>query len=138
MGWPAWGQDEDWGRYQFGLIFEVKGKMRLEASIPPEWKEEPHSTPPLERRYGLWGGAICPICKRPFRLCLFSPHLLVRILARCPYCGRLVLVRRASVKELRRAEAAEQDAKGATAPVPEERQEEESRRESAQPQDRET
>lgn len=61
------------------------------------------------RNYGASGGAICPKCHRPFSLHFFSLHLLMSKLERCPYCGKWSLVRRASLQDLRSAEAAELD-----------------------------
>ncbi|MGD0575023.1 MAG: Ig-like domain-containing protein [Anaerolineales bacterium] len=82
-----------------------------------------------ERNYGLRGGAICPRCGRPFVLGLLSPHLLFFKLARCPYCGRFGLVRRASPNELRQAESAELDSGKSSPPIPDEGEEEKLRRE---------
>jgi hypothetical protein len=60
-----------------------------------------------ERKYGFNGGGICPKCKRPFVLPLFSMHLGFSKLARCPYCGKWSMVRVQSVSTLREAEKAE-------------------------------
>lgn len=60
-----------------------------------------------ERNYGSVGGGICPNCHRPFALPLFSPNLGLSKLTRCPYCGKLSLVRRVSIEKLREAEKAE-------------------------------
>ncbi len=59
------------------------------------------------RDYGSAGGAICGRCGRPFAMHNLSINLVSLKLERCPYCGRLAFVRRCSVEELRRAEAAE-------------------------------
>ncbi|MCX6039408.1 MAG: hypothetical protein NTW99_16285, partial [Chloroflexi bacterium] len=40
-----------------------------------------------ERKYSV-GGGICPKCRRPFALPLFSMHLGFSKLACCPYCGK--------------------------------------------------
>jgi hypothetical protein len=59
-----------------------------------------------ERKYGL-GGGICPKCRRPFALPLISVHLGFSKLARCPYCGKIGMVRVESINNLREAEKAE-------------------------------
>ncbi len=59
------------------------------------------------RIYGVSGGAICPRCNRPFPLHILAPDLFGRKVERCPYCGRIGLVRRMSTGELKAAEAAE-------------------------------
>ncbi len=59
-----------------------------------------------ERKYGL-GGGICPKCRRPFALPLFSLNLGLSKLARCPYCGKWSAVRIQSLAKLREAEQAE-------------------------------
>jgi DNA-directed RNA polymerase subunit RPC12/RpoP len=60
-----------------------------------------------ERKYGFKGGGICPKCKRPFVLPLFSMNLGLSKLARCPYCGKTGVVRVQSLAKLREAEKAE-------------------------------
>ncbi|HEX7974801.1 MAG TPA: Ig-like domain-containing protein [Anaerolineales bacterium] len=61
-----------------------------------------------QRNYGIRGGAICPQCRRPFVLPIFSMNLgLGSKLARCPYCGKVGLMRRSPLNKLRAAEAAE-------------------------------
>ena len=59
------------------------------------------------RDYGLRGGAICPKCKRPFRVRLLAFNLGFHKLDRCPYCGKWGLQRLRSLDQLRAAEAAE-------------------------------
>lgn len=60
-----------------------------------------------ERSYGVGGGGICPKCKRPFALPLFSMNLAFSKFARCPYCGKWSVVRVQSLNTLREAEKAE-------------------------------
>jgi len=76
------------------------------------------------RNYGIRGGAVCPQCKRPFVLHLLGLNLLTHRLDRCPYCGKWSVVRIASLKELREAEAAElADAKASVEIAPESEEE---------------
>jgi hypothetical protein len=60
-----------------------------------------------ERKYGISGGGICPKCKRPFVLPLFSINLAFSKFARCPYCGKWSVVRVQPLGKLREAEKAE-------------------------------
>jgi hypothetical protein len=60
-----------------------------------------------ERRYGPMGGAICPKCRRPFAVHIYSLKLMVVRFDRCPYCGKWSFIQRVSREELKRAEAAE-------------------------------
>jgi hypothetical protein len=60
-----------------------------------------------ERSYGAGGGGICPKCKRPFALPLFSMNMGLSKYARCPYCGKWSAVRIQSIANLREAEKAE-------------------------------
>ncbi len=60
-----------------------------------------------ERSYKMGGGGICPKCKRPFALPLFSMNLGLSKYARCPYCGKWSAVRVLSIAKLREAEKAE-------------------------------
>ena len=61
-----------------------------------------------ERNYGIAGGTICPRCKRPFALGLFSLNMgITSKLTRCPYCGRWGVFKHFSLDQLRAAEAAE-------------------------------
>jgi hypothetical protein len=64
----------------------------------------PAGTP---RNYGFLGGGICARCRRPFALHIYSMNLGIARLERCPYCGKWGLARRASLAELKAAEAAE-------------------------------
>lgn len=63
--------------------------------------------PGAPRSYGLFGGAICPRCGRPFPLHLWGLNAGAGKFDRCDHCGKWSLVRRASPEELRAAEAAE-------------------------------
>ena len=59
------------------------------------------------RNYGINGGAICPKCHRPFPLTLLSLNAGLGKFTRCSFCGKWSFVRRASLNDLRAAEAAE-------------------------------
>ena len=61
-----------------------------------------------ERTYGF-GGGICPKCRRPFALPLFSMNLGLSKLARCPHCAKWGLARIQPLNKLREAEQAELD-----------------------------
>ena len=66
------------------------------------------SLPPgAPRSYGVYGGAICPKCGRPFSRHIYGLNLGTHKFDRCPHCGKWSLVRRASKVELETAEAAE-------------------------------
>jgi hypothetical protein len=56
-------------------------------------------------QYGAAGGAICPRCNNPYARRFWSPNLLAGKLERCPHCGKLAIVRRASPAALAAAEA---------------------------------
>ncbi len=86
------------------IILIVRGIQFLSMSGNPAAKL------PLgaQRDYGLGGGAVCPKCHRPFRLSLMELKLFTGIkFARCEFCGKWSVVRRLSLDELRKAEAAE-------------------------------
>ncbi|MDR3573947.1 MAG: hypothetical protein P4L50_08805 [Anaerolineaceae bacterium] len=60
------------------------------------------------REYGIAGGAICPKCRRPFRLSLLDMNMGIGSkFTRCEFCGKWSVVHRLSLDELRIAEAAE-------------------------------
>jgi hypothetical protein len=81
------------------------------------------------RTYGFKGGGICPKCGRPFSFSLLAPNLPFYRFDRCPNCGRLGLVRMASLSDLRKAEAAELETAQASQSIPEESEEEKLRKE---------
>lgn len=49
---------------------------------------------------GLFGGAICQQCGRPFAIHFFAINLVTARLDRCPHCGKWQMVRRASPEAL--------------------------------------
>jgi hypothetical protein len=60
-----------------------------------------------QRNYGLFGGTICPKCKRSFGMHAWGLNLAVGKFDRCPHCGKWSLVRRVPQTLLQEAEAAE-------------------------------
>lgn len=55
--------------------------------------------------YGTAGGAVCGRCRLPFSRHVLAPNLLIGKLERCPHCGRVAIVARASIQALEAAEA---------------------------------
>ena len=104
--------DEGWqaaGKIAIPLIVVVFGAILLSVGVPMLIGHGKREELPLgaERQYGLRGGGICPNCKRPFALPLFSMNLGFSKLARCPYCGKISVVRVQPPVKLRQAEQAE-------------------------------
>jgi len=73
-----------------------------------------------QRNYGIWGGAVCKRCARPFKLMWYMPNLGVKKLARCPFCGKWGLYRSLPLEKLRTAEANELQTDVENAPLDEE------------------
>ena len=72
------------------------------------------------RSYGLWGGAICPKCQRPFSRHWWGLNALPgQKFDRCDHCGKWSLVGRASPEQLAKAQAAEPALGQPEAPQPE-------------------
>lgn len=63
---------------------------------------------------GLFGGAICQQCGRPFAIHFWGINLVVGRLDRCPHCGKWQMVRRASPEAL----AVASEKKTAVSPTP--------------------
>ena len=104
--------DEGWqaaGKIAIPLITVVFGAILLSVVVPMLIGRGKREELPLgaERKYGLRGGSICPKCKRPFALPFFSMNLGFSKLARCPYCGKVSVVRVQLLAKLRQAEQAE-------------------------------
>jgi hypothetical protein len=74
------------GLFTTGLL--SRGKVRFELGA-----------------YGPAGGAVCPRCSLPYSRHLLAPNLLLGKLERCPHCGRVAIVPRASSTDLDQAEA---------------------------------
>ncbi len=62
--------------------------------------------PGAPRSYGLFGGAVCPRCGRPFARHWWAPNMVTAKYDRCPHCGKWSIVRAASPQALREAEEA--------------------------------
>jgi hypothetical protein len=104
--------DEGWqaaGKIAIPLITVVFGAILLSVVVPMLIGRGKREELPLgaERKYDLRGGGICPKCKRPFALHLWSLNLGFSKLDRCPYCGKWGVVRALSLAKLRQAEQAE-------------------------------
>jgi len=56
-------------------------------------------------KYGPGGGVVCPRCELPFSRSVFSPNLLAGKLVRCPHCGKISILPRASSSHLKEAES---------------------------------
>lgn len=56
-------------------------------------------------KYGPAGGVVCPRCELPFSRSVFSPNLLAGKLVRCPHCGKVSILPRASSARLQEAES---------------------------------
>jgi len=56
-------------------------------------------------KYGPAGGVVCPRCELPFSRSVFSPNLLAGKLVRCPHCGKVSILPRASSTSLQEAES---------------------------------
>ena len=70
-------------------------------------------------KYGPAGGVICPRCELPFSRAVFSPNLLAGKLVRCPHCGKISILPRASNARLQEAESryTQKDEPGTIHPV---------------------
>lgn len=55
--------------------------------------------------YGPAGGVVCPRCQLPFSRLMMSPNIVTGKLVRCPHCGKLSVLARASQDKLMAAEA---------------------------------
>lgn len=57
-----------------------------------------------KKGYGMYGGAICPRCGRPFSRHWWAPNLIAGKLDRCPHCGKWHFSTRATPQMLASAE----------------------------------
>lgn len=67
---------------------------------------------------GMFGGAICPKCKRPFARHWWGINLIVGKYDRCPHCGRWSLVQAAHPDLLRASHEAMKQADAQDTPLP--------------------
>ena len=113
------------------LLVIVFGGMILSYTITTLTGRRSKSYTPLgaPRSYGLWGGAVCPRCSRPFARHLWGLNLGAGKFDRCPHCGKWSLVHRAHPNELRAAEAAELETSSDLNQTPEISEEEKLRKE---------
>ena len=63
-------------------------------------------------QYGAAGGAVCPRCGLPFSRPALAPNLAVGKLVRCPHCGKVSVLARASAQQLEEAERKYSDTQG--------------------------
>jgi len=56
-------------------------------------------------KYGPAGGVVCPRCELPFSRAVFSPNMMVGKVVRCPHCGKVSILPRASSERLQEAES---------------------------------
>jgi len=109
------------GRMLLPVLGVVLGALLLSglAVYLGERKRSP-APPGTPRAYGIFGGAVCPKCGRPFGRHWWAPNMLTAKLDRCPHCGGWSLARAASPEALRAAEEAELAAfhSAAMSPVP--------------------
>lgn len=104
----------------FVVIFLVALVIVFRFIIPAMRRSDPGSF--VSGQYSLAGGAVCPRCSFPYSRKTFSPNLLVGKLERCPHCGKIAVVRRASPVNLDAAEARLAGQSQEDAPQPEESQ----------------
>jgi hypothetical protein len=129
---PAGQGLEATGRIVIPLISLVLVLMLLSFFLPVLLRRGKleELVPGTPRNYGIKGGAICPRCQRPFVLHLFGVNLGPgRKFERCPYCGRMGIVKTRSLKDLRAAEAAELEQASLAQQVPQETEEDKLRKE---------
>jgi hypothetical protein len=89
-----------------GLVFGVMLLSFLASFLI--MRNQPTPAPGAPRKYGFFGGTICPNCQRPFTLHWYCLNLWVRVrFDHCPYCGKWAVMHVKSLTDLRAAEAAE-------------------------------
>ncbi len=96
------------------LLVVVAGAILLAMVIPllslrGKKVELPAGTP---RKYGVFGGAVCKNCGRPFSLHIYGLNAGLQKFDRCPYCGKWGLQKRVDLNTLKAAEEAELKAAG--------------------------
>lgn len=98
-----------------GLVFLLVVGFQVLISGRGNHEPLPAGAP---RNYGLKGGAICPRCKRPFGLHIWSLNLVTGVVDRCDHCGRVGFFRRAGRDALAAAERAELEGAAPASPPP--------------------
>jgi Zn ribbon nucleic-acid-binding protein len=63
----------------------------------------------LKKSHGIYGGAICPRCGRPFSRHWWAPNLVAGKFDRCPHCGKWHFSTRATPQMLARAEESDRE-----------------------------
>lgn len=115
-GWQAAGQIAIPFLGLLGLIMLAGLASAFLPTLIGKKTEMPLGAP---RRYGFFGGAICPKCRRPFRRHWWGLNAGLGKFDRCDHCGKWSIVRAESTERLRQAEAAELQHAQPDAPVPE-------------------
>ncbi len=102
---------QDAGKMLLPILGIVFGVMLLAAVVAWLGERRRAPLPPgAPRSYGIFGGAVCPKCGRPFSRHWWAPNMLVGKLDRCPHCGKWSIVRAAPPDVLRAAERTELEA----------------------------
>ncbi len=96
----------------FGLIGPLLAVIALAIGLGfgvPFILERRRARLPLgaPRKYGVFGGTICPKCGRPFSIHLMKLNMGLGALDYCPHCGKWSVIRSMPIEKLRAAEAAE-------------------------------
>jgi hypothetical protein len=101
---------EEMGKMVGTIIVPILALVVLAAIIPVIMAVTGgRKTPPAPgepRSYGLLGGTVCKRCGQPYPIHWWSLRLGFARLDRCPYCGNLTLIQRASPETLKQAEEA--------------------------------
>jgi hypothetical protein len=120
-GWEAAGRLLTPLAAVLGLVALLVVGMAMLSALRSKRNPVPPGAP---RQYGVFGGAICPRCGRPFSRHWWGLNLVGAKLDRCDHCGKLSLVRAVPLEQLREAEAAERGrATSEAAPPPESEEE---------------
>jgi hypothetical protein len=96
------------------ILVIVFGGMLLAAVIPGLLGRKPKGRGVVPTSYGVYGGAVCPKCGKPFARHWYGINLGFKKLDQCPHCGKWSFVSRATPQELEIAAAKMQ-----AAPTPE-------------------
>ncbi len=97
--------DQAWGETQqlIGpLLIGVAVLTLLGIGLPLLFNREKNF---VLGKYGPAGGVVCPRCQLPFSRSMMSPNMVTGKLVRCPHCGKMSVLARASQDKLMAAEA---------------------------------